>query len=96
MVALVSRNGHPTNRQDEHCFAGIANEGEIAPEESEAGECRESSVKVISSSHLGAGDSGGFKNGATPDVLRHADRRQAAAKHDRRGVRKDFYRSPGE
>src|SRR5712691_11852994 len=96
MVARVSRNGHPANRQDEHCFPWSANDGEIATEESEAGDCRQSSVNVISSSHLGAGDPGGFKNGTTPDVLRHANRRQAAAKHDRRGVRKDFYRGPGE
>ena len=83
MVARVSRNWHPANRQDKHCFARSANDGEIAPEESEAGKCRQSSVEVISSSHLGAGDSSGFKNGAAPDGLRHADRRQAAAKHDR-------------
>ena len=96
MVARVSRNGQPANRQDEHCFARSANDGEIAAEESEAGECRQSSVEVISSSHLGAGDSSGFKNGTAPDGLRHADRRQAAAKHDRRGVREDFYSARGE
>jgi hypothetical protein len=96
MVARVSRNGRPANRQDEHCFARSANDGEVAAEESEAGECRQSSVEVISGSHLGADDSSGFKNGTAPDVLRHSDRRQAAMKHDRRGVREDFYRAPGE
>jgi len=96
MVARVSRNWHPANRQDKHCFARSANDGEIAPEESKAGERRQSSVEVISSSHLGAIDSGAFKNRAAPDGLRHADWRQAAAKHDRRGVREDFYRAPGE
>jgi hypothetical protein len=94
MVARVSRSGHPANRQDKHCFARSANGGEIAREESEAGECRQSCVEVISSSHLGAVDSSGFKNGTAPDVLGYADRRQAAAKHDRRGVREDFYRAP--
>jgi hypothetical protein len=62
MVARVSRNGHPSDRQDEHCCVRGANDREIATEESEAGECRQSSVEVISSSHLGAGDSSTFKN----------------------------------
>ncbi len=96
IIARVSCNGHPADRQDEHCFARSANEGEIATEESEAGECCQSSVEVIGSSHLGAGDSSGFKNGTAPDILRHANRCQATAKHDRRGVREDFYRAPGE
>jgi hypothetical protein len=96
VVARVPRNGHPAIRQDEHCFARSANDGEIAAEESEAGECRQSGVEVISSSHLGACDSSGFKNGTAPDGLRHAGRRKAAAKHDRRGVGEDFYRAPGE
>ncbi|HVC76458.1 MAG TPA: hypothetical protein VND96_08070 [Candidatus Micrarchaeaceae archaeon] len=51
---------------------------------------------MISSSHLGARDSSGFKNGTAPDVLRYSDRRQAAAKHDGRRVREDFYRTPGK
>jgi hypothetical protein len=96
MVVRVSRNWHPADRQDKHCFARSANNGEIACEESKAGERRQSSVEVVSSPHIGAIDSSGFKNGAAPDGLRHADRRQAAAKHDRRGVREDFYRAPGE
>jgi hypothetical protein len=82
-VAHVSRNGHPANRQDEHCFARSANDGELPAEESEAGECRQSGIQMIGSSHLGAGDSGGLKNGAAPDMLRHTDGRQVAAKHYR-------------
>src|SRR5262249_54038415 len=73
-----------------------ANHAAIAREESDAGEGRQRSVKVISGAHLGAGDSRGFKNGTAPDVLRDAQRRQAAAKHDRRGMREDFYRGPAD
>ena len=93
--AHVPRGRHLADRQDEHCFTGRANDGKIAPEESEAGECRESCVNVIGRSHFGAGDSSGFKNGTAPDIFRHAGRRQATAKHDSRGVREGFYRAPG-
>jgi hypothetical protein len=48
---------------------------------------------VISSAHLGAIDSSGFKNGTAPHGLRHASRGQATAKHYSRGVWEDFYRA---
>ena len=50
---------------------------------------------MISGAQLGALDSSHFKHGTPPLGFRHADGCQAAAKHDCRGVREDFYRGAG-